>query len=100
MKLGEMLSKRTATHGDFNEVAHISQAFKNHLREVAPRELPCQHREALDMICHKMSRILAGDFNELDHWADIEGYARLIQLVIMRIPLVPEPTPDGGKNHD
>lgn len=35
-------------------------------------------RESLDMILHKISRILSGDPCTKDHWADIAGYARLI----------------------
>lgn len=35
-------------------------------------------REALDMICHKMARILNGDPNYRDSWVDIAGYAMLV----------------------
>lgn len=35
------------------------------------------HREALDMMACKISRILSGQSGFEDHWADIEGYARL-----------------------
>lgn len=35
-------------------------------------------KEALDMICLKMSRILSGKANTKDHWTDIAGYATLI----------------------
>jgi hypothetical protein len=34
-------------------------------------------REALEMILHKIGRIVTGNPNEPDHWLDIEGYARL-----------------------
>jgi hypothetical protein len=34
--------------------------------------------EALSMIVMKISRILTGDPNHADHWADIAGYATLI----------------------
>ena len=34
--------------------------------------------EALDMICHKIARIINGDPNHLDSWQDIAGYARLV----------------------
>jgi hypothetical protein len=33
-------------------------------------------REAIDMICHKLGRILSGDPSHPDHWLDIQGYAR------------------------
>jgi hypothetical protein len=35
-------------------------------------------REALDMIQHKIGRILAGNPNHHDHWHDIAGYATLV----------------------
>ena len=31
----------------------------------------------LEMIVHKIGRILAGNPNHLDHWVDVEGYARI-----------------------
>jgi hypothetical protein len=34
--------------------------------------------EALDMICHKIGRILNGDPNYADSWVDIAGYAKLV----------------------
>jgi hypothetical protein len=35
-------------------------------------------REALDMICSKMARIMNGDPNYVDSWEDIAGYATLV----------------------
>jgi hypothetical protein len=34
--------------------------------------------EALDMIFHKIGRILNGDPNYADSWIDIAGYAKLV----------------------
>lgn len=39
--------------------------------------MPIEHREALDMIACKLSRILSGQSNFHDHWLDISGYAEL-----------------------
>jgi hypothetical protein len=36
-------------------------------------------QESLDMICHKMARILNGNPYHFDSWHDIIGYARLIE---------------------
>ncbi len=36
-----------------------------------------QHKEALDMIALKISRIVSSDGNFRDHWHDIQGYAAL-----------------------
>lgn len=35
-------------------------------------------RETLDMVVHKIGRILAGDPDHIDHWDDIAGYAKLV----------------------
>jgi hypothetical protein len=35
-------------------------------------------RESLDMIAHKIARILNGNPNVHDHWHDIAGYATLV----------------------
>jgi hypothetical protein len=44
-------------------------------------------REALDMIAHKIGRILNGDPNYADSWHDLEGYARLVeQRLITHLP--------------
>jgi hypothetical protein len=32
----------------------------------------------LEMIAHKIARILSGDPNHRDHWEDIAGYAELV----------------------
>ena len=32
----------------------------------------------LEMIGHKIARVLAGDCNHKDHWMDIGGYAQLV----------------------
>lgn len=40
--------------------------------------LPDQ-REALDMIFHKIGRIVCGDPNYADSWHDIAGYAKLVE---------------------
>jgi hypothetical protein len=35
-------------------------------------------REAVEMILHKVGRIISGDPNVHDHWDDIAGYAKLV----------------------
>ena len=43
-----------------------------------PNTLSYQQLEALEMICHKIARIVAGDPDFADHWRDIAGYATLV----------------------
>lgn len=35
-------------------------------------------REAIEMICHKLARIVNGDPYYADSWTDIAGYAKLV----------------------
>ena len=85
-----LLSERATTHGDYAYHAHITQQLKRVVREFhvtdtasdtpfpAVEKLNVAQTEALDMIFHKIGRILAGDPNFRDHWQDIAGYATLV----------------------
>lgn len=77
-----ILEERGSRYGDFNHNSHISQQLKIAVVEHGHR-LDSLHREALDMILHKVARILAGDPNYADSWVDIAGYAT---LVVERLP--------------
>jgi hypothetical protein len=41
-------------------------------------------KESLEMIMHKVARILNGDPNYSDSWHDIAGYAKLIDDVLIK----------------
>lgn len=71
------LADRQKTHGDFNTHSKISQALKGVVLAHATKTNDAQD-EALEMICHKIARILNGDPNVHDHWHDIAGYATLV----------------------
>lgn len=82
--LTAMLADREKTHGAFSDHARITQRLKNVIAEelVERHErgqppLTDMQRESLDMIEHKVGRIIAGNPNEPDHWNDIAGYAVL-----------------------
>ena len=74
-----LLDEREKTHGDYAEHADVTQRLKiimhNH---DGISQLSFMQLEALDMIAHKIGRILAGNPNFKDHWDDIAGYARLV----------------------
>lgn len=86
MNVTQTLAERGNTHGDFSDNARVSQALKAILR-TGPRyeDLTPVQSEALDMIAHKMSRIVAGNPNHSDHWHDIGGYAQLAEERLERI---------------
>lgn len=78
----ELLAERAKTHGSYSDHAYITQHLKDVLKAGDPfnkkyASLVPRHRESLDMILHKIGRIMAGDPNHHDHWDDIAGYAKL-----------------------
>lgn len=85
----QLLATRRTTHGEFRENALITQRIKDVLHDATRWTLLGSfQKEALDMIAHKMGRIVAGNPDFHDHWDDIAGYARLVSD---RIPHVPAP---------
>jgi hypothetical protein len=79
MTIEKTLKQRQKTHGDFETHAVISQQLKNMMRIYGNfGDLDCDQREALEMICHKIARILNGNPDTHDHWHDIAGYATLV----------------------
>lgn len=77
--VNEMLAGREARYGTFEGHARISQDLKAvmHERSGWDRLKPDQ-REALEMVQHKIARILNGDPNYLDNWVDLVGYSQLV----------------------
>ena len=81
--IDSILAERGRTHGDYRDHAAVTQAIKDIYRghKGWERLTACQ-RETLDMLAHKIGRILAGDPSHQDHWDDIAGYARLVSKEI------------------
>ena len=77
--VNEMLAGREARYGSFEGHAEISQTIKGILQAQQKwNRLEDDQREALEMISHKIARILNGDPNYADNWIDIAGYATLV----------------------
>ena len=80
--LDETLKERGNRYGKFTDHAAITQELKATIRAhalVAGTRIEPDQREALDMICHKIGRIVCGDPNYADSWHDIAGYAKLVE---------------------
>ena len=76
------LAERGSRYGKFKDHVEITQKLKNQIADFRfihkkPPLSPDQ-QEALDMICHKIGRIVNGDPNYADSWIDIAGYAKLV----------------------
>jgi len=77
----EILDERGKRYGAFVGHAEISQQLKGVIAVFEANrgcDLAFDQREALEMICHKIARILNGDPNYVDSWVDIAGYAQLV----------------------
>ena len=76
-----LIEQRTRTHGEYETQAGITQdlkrTIKHHVADL-DRRLDDEMQETLDMIAHKIGRIIAGNPEEPDHWRDIAGYAQLV----------------------
>ena len=74
-----VLAERGKWYGAFTGHARISQRLKNTMRaEAGWLKMDPDQQEALDMIQHKVARIINGDPGYLDSWVDIEGYTHLV----------------------
>ena len=79
----EILAERAKTHGDFPSTAHTIQTLKFYVRgHEGWDRLNSAQQESLEMILHKIGRILEGNPNVEDHWDDIAGYAKLVSKML------------------
>lgn len=75
----QVLEARQSTYGEFDDNARISQMLKLAMKSSDGWErLNVSQTEALEMIAHKIARILNGDPNYADNWIDISGYSTLV----------------------
>lgn len=85
MSIDKTLSERESNYGEYIDLATISQRLKETIRDTNNwEELSPDMKETLDMICHKMARILNGNPYHFDSWHDIIGYARLVEIYLER----------------
>lgn len=75
----QTLQDRGSRYGDFKSHAEITQSLKIAMR-ACPKwgALSDDKKEALEMVAHKIGRILNGDPEYKDSWHDIVGYAALV----------------------
>ena len=77
----QTLTDRGNRYGPFIGHAEVTQRLKRVMaEELAKRGKPLadDQWEALEMIAHKIGRIINGDPDYDDSWVDIAGYAKLV----------------------
>jgi hypothetical protein len=75
------LDERAQDYGKFKDGAALMQALKRTLADHARihnKTFSDDQWEALEMIVHKIGRIVNGNPDKVDHWVDIAGYAKLV----------------------
>lgn len=81
VNVDKTLDARAEMYGKFKDGAALMQAIKRVLADHAAQHgktFADDQWEALEMIVHKIGRIVNGDPDVTDHWVDIAGYATLI----------------------
>jgi hypothetical protein len=79
LNIDKTLAERGSRYGDYAEHARIAQNIKRAMVD-SPNwaGLSDDKRESLEMLAHKIGRILNGDPNYHDSWHDIIGYTKLV----------------------
>lgn len=75
------LTERGNRYGKFSGHAQVTQEIKRVMTRHAHatgNTFTDSQWEALEMIAHKIGRIVNGDPNYADSWVDIAGYAKLV----------------------
>jgi transposase-like protein len=80
-QVDETLDARAVEYGKFIEGAEVMQMLKRVVQAALnnrDKTLAHDQAEAMDMIIHKIGRIVNGNPDVVDHWLDIAGYAKLV----------------------
>ena len=83
--IDKILNERQEKYGDFEGCAELSQSLKNAIREhPGYEEIESYQQEALEMILHKVARIVNGNPDYIDSWAGIAGYSQLVVNILKK----------------
>jgi hypothetical protein len=77
--IADTLKERGKRYGDFKGHARITQDIKRAMKSSGGwLALTDDKKECLDMLAHKIGRILNGDPEYHDSWHDMTGYTKLV----------------------
>jgi len=75
----QVLEERGNDYGDYASKAQFIQGVKYLMRTSPSWEaMDADMRESMEMIAHKMGRVVYGDPTHKDNFLDIAGYAKLV----------------------
>ena len=90
------LAERGARYGAFPAFSDVTQTLKTIFKSKMGEKwdlLADDQKEALEMIAHKLARIITGDPHYDDSWRDIAGYAQLVANRLAAPAATPAPQP-------
>lgn len=79
--IDQTLNERGSRYGKFKDHAEVTQTLKAIIKSKMGDKwdrLADDQKESLEMIAHKLGRIINGDPDYADSWVDIAGYAKLV----------------------
>lgn len=79
--IDQTLNERGSRYGVFKDHAEVTQTLKAIIKSKMGDKwdrLADDQKEALEMIAHKLGRIINGDPDYADSWVDIAGYSKLV----------------------
>ena len=78
--IDQTLAERGSRYGEFTGHAEVTQNIKQAMKDSNNWDvLDDDQVECLEMVAHKIGRILNGDPDYIDSWTDIIGYTRLVE---------------------
>lgn len=87
----ETIKDRHEKYGSFREFSEKLYKLKDTAYRCGDKgvttynHLGVVHLEGLNMIFIKIARILTGDPDLIDNWHDIAGYARLVEIELIKL---------------
>jgi hypothetical protein len=76
-QVDKVLKERGSRYGEFHNLARISKKIKDMYYMDQKRNVTPAMDEAMEMIIHKLARIINGDPYYKDNLIDIQGYCQL-----------------------
>lgn len=83
VEIKETIIERTANYGEFEVNSKVMQGMKKLAKTGSSWDkMSSYQKEAVEMILHKIGRIVCGDPDYIDSWHDIAGYAKLVEDIL------------------
>jgi len=82
-RTNKLLEERGKRYGEFSDLATMSQTIKDMWYVLAPDNVTPGMNEAMEMVIHKLCRVINGDRFYLDNIDDMIGYLELYRKEVL-----------------